>query len=217
MAPLILTVGTRPRWVLSRTPRPFYFPGKSRGRPRSRPVNRVVQSHNTRQHLLSRSGNSCLMETEVSPVLLRSLKCRRWILVLKASQSYESLSERKNLIVWRGWTPGLARNHQVGAAVHCHLLAIFCSECWQLKCLVCHYNGYILLGICSRCSLPALALCCFVSMKFNRCRSSGGSKAHSFEWRVPYDRVVSFIASTVAVSTWPTDRPTKQTNNQLAC
>jgi len=120
-----------------------------------------------------------------------------------------------SLSLWRAWTPGVTRNHQVGGAVRCHLLAVFCSERWQLKCLVCHYNGYILLGICSRCSLPALALCCFVSMKFNRCRSSGGSKAHTFEWWIPYDRTVSFLASTVAVSTWPTDRRTKRPTSLL--
>jgi len=83
MVPFILTVGTRPRWVLSRTPRPLYFRGKSRGKPQSRPVNQVVQSRNTRQQLLCWSGNSSFMETEVSPLLLRSLKCRRSGLVLK--------------------------------------------------------------------------------------------------------------------------------------
>jgi len=83
MAALILTVGTRSRWLLSRTPRPLYVRGKSRVRPQSRPVNQVVQSRNTRQHLLSWSGNSCFVETEFSPMLLRSLKCRRWSLVLK--------------------------------------------------------------------------------------------------------------------------------------
>jgi hypothetical protein len=89
MSPLIRTVDTRPRCVLRLTPRPLYFRGKSRGRAEIRPVNQVVQSRKTRQRLLSWSGNSCFMETEDSLTLLRSLKYRRWSLVL----SYESLRE----------------------------------------------------------------------------------------------------------------------------